>query len=276
MDSERFERAITLRDAGREEDALREFEALADLASDTQEKGSLIANQATCFWRLGRLKEARQRLSEAAGLWTNLYTEFVDACLSVAEGKNDDALRKLTLFLENHADIKQSSDQDIYVDAQDELGRLLFDLGRYADAVSPLEGALSLAEGDLRKKLCFYLGACHYKNEHWQAAEEKLIESLPVDHADPWWAQAQYYRGVCHYKTGKLEAAEWELIQSLPENHHDPLWLHAHYQLGCLYFKRGEYSRAKKAFELCKTVVDDTDTEMRSNISAWLVAIPLK
>lgn len=276
MDSERFERAVAMRDAGKEEDALREFEALADLESDQQGKSSLLLNQANCFWRLGRLKEARERWSQSTAIWRTPFADLLDARICLTEGKTEEGVCKLTLFLENHLGLKQSSDQDIYVDAQDELGRLLFDLGRYADAVAPLEGALSLAEGDLRKRLCFYLGACHYKNEHWQAAEEKLIESLPVDHADPWWAQAQYYRGVCHYKTGKLQAAEWELIQSLPDNRDDPLWLHAHYQLGCLYFKRGEYSRAKRAFELCKTVVGNTDAKMISNISAWLAAIPLK
>jgi len=116
------------------------------------------------------------------------------------------------------------------------LGQLLFNLGRYAEAVDPLEGALTIAEGDHRKTLCYYLG-------------------------------------VCHYTTGKLEVAESELIQSLPENRHDPWWVHAQYHLGCSYFQRRAYLEARQAFELCDFFMDDADTEMKQNVSMWLAAI---
>src|SRR6266700_3507336 len=98
MDDGRFERAIELRNQGKEEDALREFEAMAEVTPNPQEAGSLLLNQANCLWRLGRLKEARERLSDASILWTSPFTEFVDACLCVTEGKTEEAVRKLYLF----------------------------------------------------------------------------------------------------------------------------------------------------------------------------------
>jgi hypothetical protein len=53
MNADRFWRAIELRDSGKLEDALQEFETLADLESDAHEKADLFANQANCLWRLG-------------------------------------------------------------------------------------------------------------------------------------------------------------------------------------------------------------------------------
>jgi len=236
MDTERFARAVALRDGGKEEDALREFEALASRATDAFYKGSLLLNQANCLWRLGRLEEAREQWSQATAIWRTPFTEFLDACMCVTEGKSEEAVDKLMVFLKSHIDLKESEHQKVYFDAQDELGQLLFNLGRYAEAVDPLEGALTIAEGDHRKTLCYYLG-------------------------------------VCHYTTGKLEVAESELIQSLPENRHDPWWVHAQYHLGCSYFQRRAYLEARQAFELCDFFMDDADTEMKQNVSMWLAAI---
>ncbi len=101
-------------------------------------------------------------------------------------------MEKLTLFLTKHIDLKESGHRKVYFDAQDELGRLLYDLGRYADAVSPLEEALASAAGDQRKKLSCYLGICYYKTGKLKDAEDKLIQSLPSSPTDLWWFPAQY------------------------------------------------------------------------------------
>jgi tetratricopeptide (TPR) repeat protein len=269
VDFERFQRAIGLRDSGGEEAALHEFEALVSSESDSYDKASLLLNQANCLWRLGRLREARERLAESMSLWATPFAEFLDACLCISEGKKEEAVRKLTTFLVNRTALRESGDEDTYGAAQDELGRLLFELGRYADAIGPLEGALTLADEDQRKMLCFYLGVCQYENRHWQAAEQRLIESLPTDHRDPWWRQAQFYLGLCHFATGDLETAERELFQSLPDDLKDPSWGPVQYQLGRVHFQRGAYSQAKQAFEMVEFVA--ADSELEKNVSRWLV-----
>ena len=205
VDIERFQHALALKTAGKEEDALLEFEALAAEAPDIQEKGSLILNQATCFWKLGRLKEARERLSEAQKLWSNLYADFLDARLCVWEGRKDEALTKLTLFLESHPDLDQSENQHLYVDALEELGRLFVDLERTEDAVSPLERALALAEDDQHRRLLHYLGVCDVDRRNWEAAEKNFLQSLATDPQDPLWPHAQYYLGICHLEIGNLQ-----------------------------------------------------------------------
>lgn len=102
------------------------------------------------------------------------------------------------MFLENHPELKEQSAADTYADAQYELGRLLFEAGRYRDAICHLEGALALAKGDNRKMICYRLGRCHFENEDWGAAEKRLTESLPEDPRDPWWRHTQYCLGLCH------------------------------------------------------------------------------
>jgi len=113
MDTERFARAVALRDGGKEEDALREFEALASRATDAFYKGSLLLNQANCLWRLGRLEEAREQWSQATAIWRTPFTEFLDACMCVTEGKSEEAVDKLMVFLKSHIDLKESEHQKV-------------------------------------------------------------------------------------------------------------------------------------------------------------------
>ena len=117
VDSERFQHAISLRDAGKTERALKEFEVLASLEKDPYNKGIMLLGQATCLFCLGRVKEARERLSESVKWWTNIHTEFLDACLCGEEGKREEAVQKLTLFLESHGELKDPGNEDTYSQA---------------------------------------------------------------------------------------------------------------------------------------------------------------
>ena len=69
MDQERFQRSVSLKDSGNYEEALREMEELARVETDEQYTGALLLGQAKCLMGLGRLKEARQRLTESSRLW---------------------------------------------------------------------------------------------------------------------------------------------------------------------------------------------------------------
>jgi hypothetical protein len=77
VDSERFQRAVALRLAGNNQDALQEFETLSRVEADSQCRGSLLLNQASCLLRLHRVTEARQRWSGSVGYWRNLHTDFI-------------------------------------------------------------------------------------------------------------------------------------------------------------------------------------------------------
>jgi len=114
---------------------------------------------------------------------------------------------------------------------------LFFKLKRYADAVHPLNGALAFPETAMRKR------------------------------------QLSLHLGICHLENGNLPEAEQKLTESLPPKCDDPLWAEAQFQLGRLYFQQRAYVKAKKAFELCEFFTDETNTELKQNISGWLSGI---
>ena len=156
------------------------------------------------------------------------------------------------------------------MDALEELGRLFVDLGRSEEAVAALEGALTLALGDQRRRLLHYLGVCDVDKENWEAAEKSFVQSLAADRQDFLWPQTQYYLGICHLNTGQLDAAERELTFSLPNDRHDPLWPLAQFQLGRVYYQGGAYVSAKQAFELSDFFSENAD--MKRDIAKWLAA----
>ncbi|MBZ5546004.1 MAG: hypothetical protein LAO07_20440, partial [Acidobacteriia bacterium] len=93
MDTQRFEHAIALRDAGRVEEALRELASLTEVCTDPEERASLLLNEARCYRSLGRLAEAKERLSRARRIASRthllLYLEHERAILLWHEGDRD-------------------------------------------------------------------------------------------------------------------------------------------------------------------------------------------
>jgi tetratricopeptide (TPR) repeat protein len=121
-------------------------------------------------------------------------------------------------------------------EASESVGYLLFESKQYADAIHHLNEALVFPETDERKRqLCFYLG--------WR-----------------------------HLDTGNLEAAEQKLIESLPPNCEDPSWTEVQFHLGRVYFQQGAYLKAKESFERCEFFMRPADTELKQKVSEWLAA----
>jgi tetratricopeptide (TPR) repeat protein len=236
MDIPRYWRAIKLQNCGQHTDALREFELLTPLTSDPQWKCNLLVCQTTSLWQLGRLQEARQRLAEAILFSSNVYTEHLDACLTIGEGKRREGMEMLAEFLKVHPDLKDSKNTDerhLYFDACERLGYVLFESERYAEAISFLDEALTDTAGHDRRKLCYFLG-------------------------------------VCNGKVGSIEKAKALLTESLSPDPNDPLWVHGQYQLGCLYAREGKIPSAIESFKLCKSMADTVDQEFKDNLLAWL------
>lgn len=270
MDSERFRHATELRQTGREGEALKEFEAMAEIEADERVRNDLIGNQVNCLWRLGRLTEARERLAEAVKAAATPGGELLDAYLCRAEGKPSEAEQKLIVFLQAHRDLKESEHGYIYFCAQRELGDLLFNSGRYKEASAHLGDALVFAEGVERRYISFQLGYCYTMMEEWGVAIDKLIDSLPDDPHDPWWPETQLYLGICHARIGKLELAEQELNSSMVSGRPSSQLARAQYELGCIFYRRGEYLKAKKELEISQFFVDDAALE--KSVAVWLAA----
>ena len=237
MDWERFQHATSLWLEGNSERALREFDELVTATADNEEMGSLLLMQARCLLDSGRVKEARERWSEAASCWNNLYAKLMDAYLSIAEGKREDAARKLMQWLQRHKhELGQLGDEETFSKACERLGYLLFESQRYGEAIQPLTDALMYPQTDERKRqLCFYIGI-------------SCLETL------------------------ELADAERSLIESIPPNPEDPLWAKAQFHLGRVYFQKSAYAKAKDAFERCEFFSND-DPELKQGVSIWLARI---
>jgi tetratricopeptide (TPR) repeat protein len=235
--SERFEKAVSLQKAGKNEEALRGFEAISNEMSDEYDKSRVQLYEVTCLVSLGRFREARQCWSAAANYSPDSYTDLIDAYLCCDEGKHEEAFHKLTKLLDDQNGVlRKPENEGTYSEASERLGYLLFDAKRYAEAISRLTEALITPDSDERKK------------------------------------KISLYLGIAQLETGNLDDAEKRLVQSLPANCSDPIWTEAQFQLGRLYFQRGAYVKAKEAFERCELLAKAEDTELKQTAAQWLSA----
>jgi tetratricopeptide (TPR) repeat protein len=235
--SERFEKAVSLQKAGKNEEALRGFEAISNEMSDEYDKSRVLLYEVTCLVSLGRFREARQCWSAAANYSPDSYTDLIDAYLCCDEGKHEEAFHKLTKLLDDQNGVlRKPENEGTYSEASERLGYLLFDAKRYAEAISRLTEALITPDSDERKK------------------------------------KISLYLGIAQLETGNLDDAEKRLVQSLPANCSDPIWTEAQFQLGRLYFQRGAYVKAKEAFERCELLAKAEDTELKQTAAQWLSA----
>jgi len=232
VDIQRFENTVAHLDSGEVEGALREFEKLADSESKREEKSSLLLNQVACLMRLGRLADARGRLSEAVQFWDSLYAGYFDLSLCVAEGRATEAMSKLVDFLKRRQDLAQSGDEDLCSDAAEKVGCLLFERRQFGDATQPFKEALVFSETpERRNRVCLYLAICYIQTNDLGAADRIFRDDLVVDRNDELWPTVQY-------------------------------------QLGRLRFKMGDWAKARRAFEFSQ--LSTADEELRNNIPFWL------
>jgi tetratricopeptide (TPR) repeat protein len=194
LDSERFRRAVSLRRAGKNEEALQELEALTAETLSDFDKSSVFLAQVTCLLCLNRLNDARERFVVAIKYGRSTWTDLTDACLCYEEGK--------------YNELKKSGNGQDYAEASERLGYLLFRSKEYADAVYRFTEALVFPEPEDRKRQIFlHLGICHLEMKNLDAAEEKLMQSLSRNSGDPMWTEAQYQLGRLYFYRGAYSKA---------------------------------------------------------------------
>ncbi len=173
----------------------------------------MLLGQASCLAQLGLLTEARERWSQATACARNLYTDYVGLILCDRENRGKEVIPEFSEFLSHRDELIETGDENLWSDAAERLGYLLFDSGRYEDAIKPFTGAAETAETEARR------------------------------------ATIKLYLGMCYIQVGKFKAAEQTLRESQPANTNDPLWANVQYQLGRLYFRWEDYAQAKTLLE---------------------------
>lgn len=240
MDTTRFQQAVALRDSGRVEEALREFASLTKSTADPEDKASLLANEATCLTILGRLRDGKERLSDARRIAPRtqalLYLDFGDASLLTHEGKWDKALQNLDRLQREHRDLLLTAQhRSLYKQIQIVRGTALLAVTRYREARDVLEECLS-----------FHLGA----------DDERHV---------------LYNLGACYANLGENERAKHALAESLRTGMQGSDAVSAHYYLGKIYFAEKAYAKALKEFEACLPDIEQAQIP-RGHLFEWLAS----
>jgi tetratricopeptide (TPR) repeat protein len=199
----RFERAVTLRDNGRIDEAVAELEGLISETLDAEDKASLILNKVTCFLLVKQFTQARRELEECRKYLEGESPllprwEFLDASVSVDEGRPMEAVQKLEQILSCHARLLGRPDmRDLYENVQITRAMLLVDIKRSVEARPVLEEALSYHIAATRRaKLSYYLGLCYFDLDMYDAAKERLQEALDLGIDEGFQPHTHFYLGL--------------------------------------------------------------------------------
>jgi tetratricopeptide (TPR) repeat protein len=211
---------MALRDAGKVEQALQELAALAEATPDPEAKATLLGNQSTCLMILGRLEEARERITEALQIAPRtqvlLYLWEEDASLYWHEGQREKALEILERLHVEHGELLLAAEhRDLADRIRSARGMLLAELGRYQEALPLLEQSLN--------------------SESAAIDNEGLLREL----------------GLSYLQLGRRTDARRVLERLLREGTRTDLVADAHLYLGDVYFHQRAYAKAMTEFEWC-------------------------
>ena len=238
MDTEAFNHAIALRDAGKVEEAIEQLTLLARSTPDPQEKASLLLNEATCLAILGRYEEARERDREAVRISPT-------------------------------PEIRASADFDeaaFYLD-HDQCGKALrlFDrlMKRYK-AVLALPGL-----HDLNERIQVFRGLALVSLSRFREARTVLEECLRFDLTADDERAVLSRLGTCYKNVGDNDRAKRALLEALDKGVHGPEAVYAHYHLGTIYFAEKAYAKALMELEWCLAHVEEGKIP-KKHICEWL------
>ncbi len=228
MDQERFEKAIILRNTGRILEAIQEFHAMQEEATDANEKSALLLNQLRGYADLGRLVEAEQILERIRELAPDdavagLNTDFGAACVAALGGHHGKVVLQFQRILEQYTELLETPDyRDLYEDIQQRRAFSMVHLRRYVDALPILKEASSsfftLKKAD-QQEIHLYLGLCYAELHEERLAKEEFLRAIEFGLKNSVEAQARYNVGVVSFLDGGFAQAKHQLewiLQTYP------------------------------------------------------------
>lgn len=242
MDLERFQRAISMRDAGKLDEAASElrsmYEELRNVADE--EAGLMLLNEANCLSRLGcSLEECKELLNQASELFGDDETkralvDYEEASFYLNYRNRDSvkALEKFDWVLQQHGEIlRQPKQSFLYAETQLRRGLLLVELKRFREARPVMEEVLSL---NLERDSNFY-----------------------------------FMLGICYMELGEAKSAKQYFLRALDMGLPEDRIVKAHFYLGVVYFRLRAYGQALKEFEFCESNISGSALPLRG-LYKWL------
>ncbi|MGA7558153.1 MAG: tetratricopeptide repeat protein [Terriglobales bacterium] len=238
-DWNRFREIQTLRESGRPAEALTEFEALRESATDAADRSSILLHEALSYYDLGRFDKEVEAASEAVRLLpeespTRPYAEFTLACAHGHEGKIDLAAQELRAFLKRHAELL-SDNEHIHLRHDAQL-RLIANLITLGHAIEPLSIADALKTEDISPK-------------------ER--------------AELSYREAVAHGLLGRHDRALGLYQEAITGPLERSLVARAHFHIGEVLYDRGEFSHALEEFKIAETMADPGSPD-KDHFAAWV------
>lgn len=228
-----------LRESGRPAEALAEFVALRESATDAVDRSSILLHEALSYYDLGRFDKEVEAASEAVRLLpeespTRPYAEFSLACAHGHADKSDLAVQELKAFLKKHADLLSNNEHvQLRHDAQIRLIACLLTLGQ---AIEPLSIVNALKK------------------------EEISLEET---------AELSYREAVAHGLLGRYDRAVELYEEAISGPLERSLAARAHFHIGEVLYDRSEFSRALDEFKIAESLADPCSPD-KEHFAGWV------
>lgn len=238
-DWNRFREIQALRESGHPTEALMEFKALREGATDAADRSAILMHESLSYRDLGRFDEAVEAASEAIRLLpeespTRPYVEFSLACVHESESKFDLAAQEFRALLKKHADLLSTNE---YVQFRRGVQlRLIANLIMLGHAVEPLSIADALKKEDI-------------------SSEER--------------AELLYREAKAHGLLGRHDHALKLYKEAINGSLERPLAARAHFHIGEVLYDRGEFSRALDEFKDAEELTEAGNPD-RELFTKWI------
>ncbi len=212
-----FIQAVELFENGDFEGALQQFSALAERASDPNEKAGFVLDQANCYAHLGQDEQAERCLTEAKSLAATdeagrLIAELGDACFLLERKRFNEALAALDALRDAHCGLLNQSD---FLALRRDVGLqrsfVLVQLNRYSEALPELE---TICNTQPDGEALMLLARCHLELKQHETAEQSFLLASRHGIPDESRAVFHYYCGRNYYELGNFGKAKQEFVLS--------------------------------------------------------------
>jgi tetratricopeptide (TPR) repeat protein len=236
LEKQRLDRAYSSYHAEDYESAVQQLRDLAATTTNPWDKAELLYHEAMFLQEMGKVSDARARVSELNIALESLVgspfdgSEFdvpvslpvmarhADLKVSVKEGTRLKALRQIEDLIARYPrQLSLPQFRAMFEEVKTLRGVLLAELGRWNEARSFLE---ETAPPEVwRTYYSYYLGLCYYELGNFQRAREQLSEAIELGLTSSWVAKAHFILGLVEYRLSDMKAAkhQFELCVSSPD-----------------------------------------------------------
>lgn len=238
-DWDRVREIAALRDSGHPAEALVEFKALREGATDAADISSILLGEALSYRDLGRFDEAAEAASESVRLLSEEspsrpYAEFCLACIHESQCKFDQAAQEFRALLKKYSGILSASE---YLELRRGVQlRLIANLITLGHAIEPLSIADALKKEDI-------------------SPQER--------------AEVSYREAVAHGILGRHDYALELYQQAIAGPLEHSLVARAHFHIGEVLYDRGEFSRALDEFKSAESLADPGNPD-KDHFAGWV------